>query len=42
MYQSILSYFSLQNGGIVKACGVKDKGDIAGNPALKRHLNMQK
>jgi len=34
MYQSVLSYFSLQNGGIVKADGVKEKGDIKGNPAL--------
>lgn len=34
MYQSVLSYFSLQNGGIITACGVKDKGDIMGNSAL--------
>jgi len=34
MYQSVLSYFSLQNGGIIKADGVEEKGDIKGKKAL--------
>ncbi|MFA6308841.1 MAG: flavodoxin family protein [Clostridia bacterium] len=42
MYQSILSYFSLQDGGIIRACGVKDKGDIAGNPVLNEAFELAK
>lgn len=34
MYQSVLSYFSLENGGIITVYGVKEKGDIIGNPAI--------
>jgi len=41
MYRSVLSYFSLQDGGIIKTAGVKDKGDIAGHPALK-HLRANR
>lgn len=42
MYRSVLSYFSLQDGGIITVCGVRDKGDIAGNPALKEASELAK
>ena len=35
MYRSVLSYFSLADGGMVTVCGVSEKGDIAGHPKLK-------
>ncbi|MBE5995147.1 MAG: flavodoxin family protein [Paenibacillaceae bacterium] len=34
MYHSILSYFSLENGGLITVPGVAGKGDIQGNAAL--------
>ena len=35
MYTSILSYFKLEDGGIITVSGVKDMGDINNNPGLK-------
>jgi len=40
MYKSILKYFSLEDGGIITAGGVKDKGDIAGSKALNEAYNV--
>lgn len=40
MYRSVLSYFSLLDGGIVTVCGVSEKGDIAENPKLKTAEKM--
>ena len=40
MYRSVLSYFSLADGGMVTVCGVSEKGDIAGNPKLKAAEEM--
>lgn len=34
MFKSILEYFSLENGGIIKAPGIENKGDIKGKPVL--------
>lgn len=34
MYHSILSYFSLENGGMITVPGVAGKGDIQGHAAL--------
>ncbi|AFA50191.1 flavodoxin family protein [Acetobacterium woodii] len=34
MYNSVLSYFSLRNAGVITVPGVSNKGDIIGNPAL--------
>ena len=34
MYKATLRYFSLRDGGIVTACGVEKKGEIAGHAAL--------
>lgn len=42
MFQAVLSYFSLQNGGIITCCGVKDKGDIEGKPALNEAFELAK
>ena len=42
MYRSVLSYFSLRDGGIITVCGVKDKGDITGNPALHEAFELAK
>ncbi len=40
MYHSVLSYFSLLDGGIVTVYGVSEKGDIAGNPKLQSAEKM--
>ena len=40
MYRSILSYFSLEDAGIVAVHGVKDKGDILGHPLLEEAKQM--
>ena len=40
MYRSVLSYFSLADGGMVTVCGVSEKGDIAGHPKLKAAEEM--
>lgn len=40
MYRAVLSYFSLDDGGMVTVCGVSEKGDIAGNPKLKAAEEM--
>jgi multimeric flavodoxin WrbA len=34
MYHSVLSYFSLKNGGVITVSGVAKKGDILGHAAL--------
>ncbi|MDO5559270.1 MAG: flavodoxin family protein [Oscillospiraceae bacterium] len=34
MYRSVLSYFSLEDGGMVTVHGVQNIGDIEGNPLL--------
>ena len=34
MYHSVLSYFSLKDGGVITVPGVAQKGDILGNDAL--------
>ena len=40
MYNSVLSYFSLENGGIITVPGVGKKGGIIGNPALKEAYEL--
>lgn len=40
MYKSILSYFSLEDGGIVTVSGVSEKGDINGRPELEQARKM--
>lgn len=40
MYNSILRYFSLEDGGSVKVFGVSEKGDILGNPALEEAIEL--
>ena len=40
MYRSVLSYFSLADGGMVTVYGVSEKGDIAGHPKLKVAKDM--
>lgn len=35
MYNSVLKYFSLEDGGIITVFGVEKRGDIHGNIALK-------
>lgn len=40
MYRSILSYFSLADGGMVTVYGVSEKGDIAGHPELQAAKEM--
>lgn len=42
MYRSVLSYFSLLDGGIITVHSVKDKGDIEGNPKLMAAEEMGK
>lgn len=39
-YQMILDFFHLENIGMVLAYGVKEKGDIMGNNALKEAYDM--
>lgn len=39
-YQLILDYFKLEDAGTVFVKGVKDKGDIKGNPALKEAYRL--
>lgn len=34
MYNSVLSYFSLRDGGVLTVPGIAEKGDILGNAAL--------
>jgi len=36
----VLSYFSLENGGIITVPGVEIKGSIIGNPALKEAYEL--
>lgn len=40
MYASVLSYFSLEGGGVLTVNGVQDRGDIKDNPALERAREM--
>lgn len=40
MYYSVLSYFSLENGGIITVPGVEIKESIIGNPALKEAYEL--
>lgn len=39
-YQLILNFFHLEDAGMVLVRGVKDKGDIKGNMALKEAYNL--
>ncbi|MDE7433391.1 MAG: flavodoxin family protein [Lachnospiraceae bacterium] len=39
-YQLILNFFHLEDAGMVLVRGVKDKGDINGNAALKETYNL--
>lgn len=39
-YQMILDFFHLENIGMVLVDGVKEKGDIMGNNALKEAYDM--
>lgn len=40
MYRDVIRYFSLKDGGIVTACGVKNTGDIKNNPKLAEAEEM--
>lgn len=40
MYNSVLEYFSLENGGVVTVFGVKEKGDIINNSALQEAFEL--
>lgn len=40
MYNSVLKYFSLEDGGIVTAFGVQNKGDINNSTALKEAYEL--
>lgn len=40
MYDSVLKYFSLENGGIITVPGVNRKGDILGSSALKEAYQL--
>ncbi len=40
MYESVLKYFSLENGGVITVFGVEKKGDICGNPALRKAYEL--
>ena len=40
MYRSVLSYFSLADGGIVTVRGVSEKGDIKSHPKLQAAQEM--
>lgn len=42
MYQSVLKYFSLANGGIITVHSVVEKGDINSNPKLIDAYNLGK
>lgn len=39
-YQLILNFFHLEDAGMVLVRGVRDKGDIKGNPALKEAYDL--
>lgn len=39
-YQLVLDFFHLENIGMVLVRGVKDKGDIKGNEALKEAYEL--
>lgn len=39
-YQLILDFFKLEDGGTVVVRGVKEKGDIAGSPALQEAFEL--
>lgn len=39
-YQLILNFFHLEDAGMVLVRGVKDKGDIEGNEALKEAYDL--
>lgn len=40
MYDSILKYFSLEDGGVITVFGVEEKGDINGSPALREAYEL--
>lgn len=40
MYESVLKYFSLANGGIITVPGVEKRGDIISNVALKKAFQL--
>jgi hypothetical protein len=40
MYESVLKYFSLVNGGIITVPGVEKRGDIISNVALKKAFQL--
>lgn len=40
MYDSVLAYFSLENGGILTVPGVEEKGDILKTDALKEAYKL--
>lgn len=42
MYNSVLKYFSLEDGGVITVLGVEKKGDINGNIALKKAFELGK
>lgn len=39
-YQLVLNFFHLEDAGMVLVRGVKDKGDVKGNAALKEAYNL--
>lgn len=39
-YQLVLNFFHLEDAGMVLVRGVKDKGDIRGNAALKEAYDL--
>ena len=41
-YQLVLDFFKLENAGMVLVKGVKDIGDIKGNPALEKAFVLGK
>lgn len=42
MYQSVLHYFHLKDGGMITVAGVKDRGDIVGHKALEDAYQLGK
>lgn len=42
MYRSVLSCFSLADGGMVTVCRISETGNIAGNPRLKAAAEMSR
>ena len=40
MYDSVLKYFSLEDGGVITVFGVEKKGNIYGNNALKEAYEL--